>query len=105
MSEVWSRRVYTFKPRYDHQFHLGAAEIRNAVIDIGEDVLGSEFEVEIISVENNQLEIRCVAATGKLVYEMDTRLLIAVLNFCEKNNLDFSVEEMEVKTTDMDDYV
>ena len=105
MSEVLSRRRYTFKPRFDAQLNLGAAEIRVAVLNLGKEVLGSHFEVEILSEKDNIIEVRCEAATGELVYEMDSKLMYRILNFCEKNNLDFSVEEMEAKSHEFDEYV
>ena len=102
MSEVRSRRIYKFRPRFGHQLHLGAAEIRNAVLNLGQEVLGSEFNVEILSEEDNVILISCTAATGELVYEMDSKLMYRIINFCEKNNMDFSVEPMEAQTPDMD---
>ena len=105
MSEVFSRRKYTFKPRFAAQLHLGAAEIRNALLHLGHEVLGSEFEVEILSEQDYTFEVRCEAATGELVYEMDSKIMYRILNFCEKNNLDFSVDELEAKTEGMDDYL
>lgn len=104
MSEVYARRVYTFSPRFGYQLNLGAAELRSAVIDLGHEVLGSRFEASILSEKENKICIRCSAATGALVYEMDMKLMTKLLNFCERNNLDFSVGELEVKTPDMDNW-
>ena len=98
MSEVFSRRVYTFKPRFDHHLHMQAAEIRAAVLNLGHEVLGNEFDCEILSEKDNTIEVRCSAATGQLVYHMDTRLMVKIINFCETNDLDFSVNDLEVRT-------
>ena len=68
-------------------------------------MLGSEFQVEIISEEDFTFEVRCEAATGELVHEMDSKIMYRILNFCERNNLDFSVDEQEAKTEGMDDYM
>jgi len=84
---------------------MGAAEIRAAVLKLGEDVLGSHFSVELISEEENTVEVRCEAATGAIVYEMDSKIMFSILNWCEKEDIDFSVEEMDAMTPDMDDYV
>ena len=84
---------------------MSAEEIRAAVLNLGEDVLGSEFSVEILSKEENMIRVCCSAATGELVYEIDTKILYRVLNFCEKMHLDFAVEDVEVKTHDMDEWV
>ncbi|NHJ13752.1 MAG: hypothetical protein EAX95_08745 [Candidatus Thorarchaeota archaeon] len=97
MSEIFSRRIYTFKPRFGHQLSMGAAEIRNAVLHLGMEVLGNEFSAEILSEEENTIEVQCSAATGQLVYEMDYKLMIRILNFCEKENIDFSIEPMEAR--------
>lgn len=105
LSEICSRRKYTFKPRFAAQLQLGAAEIRNALLHLGEEVLGNHFEVEVLSEDDYTFEVRCEAATGELVYEMDSKIMYRILNFCERNNLDFSVDEMEAMTTGMDDYV
>jgi hypothetical protein len=105
LSEVMSRRTYTFKPRHGHQLYMGAAEIRAAVLNLGQEVLGSNFEVEILSEDDNTIEVRCEAATGEIVYEMDSKLMYRILNFCERNNLDFSVEEMEARSGRMDEYI
>lgn len=105
MSEVYARRIYRFKPRFGHQLHMGAAEIRTAILNLGQDVLGSEFSVEILSEKENTILVQCSAATGELVYEIDTKILYKVLNFCEKNDLDFAVDDVEVKTPDMDEWV
>jgi hypothetical protein len=84
---------------------MNAAEIRAAVLHLGEEVLGSEFTVEILSEKENTIRVCCSAATGKLVYEMDSKILYRVLNFCEKKNLDFAVDDVEVKTPAMDEWV
>ncbi len=102
MSEIYSRRVYTFTPRFGYQLNMQAAEIRAAVLNIGHHILGNEFDAEILSEENNTIEVRCSAATGQMVYHMDTRLMVKIINFCEKHNLDFSVADLEVKTHDTD---
>ncbi len=104
MSEVYSRRVYTFSPRFGYQLNMGAAEIRAAVLNLGHEVLGSIFDAEIIDERKNRICVRCSAATGQLVYEMDMKLMLRILNYCEKHNLDFSVGDMEVKTPDMEDW-
>lgn len=104
MSEVYSRRIYTFSPRFGYQFNMQAAEIRAAVLKIGHEVLGNEFETEILSEKDKTIEVRCSAATGQLVYELDTRLMVKIINFCEKNQLDFAVGDLEVKTPAMDDW-
>ncbi len=105
MSEVYSRRIYRFRPRFGHQLHLGAAEIRSAVLNLGKEVLGNEFSVEIVSEKDNEIMVSCSAATGELVYEMDSKLMYRILNFCEREHLDFSVGDLEVKTPDMDEWV
>ena len=105
MSEVHSRRIYKFKPRWEHQVFMGAAEIRTAVLKLGEEVLGSHFSVEILSEKENTLEVRCEATTGAILYEMDSKIMFSILNWCEREDIDFSVEEMEAMTPDMDDYV
>ncbi len=102
MSEVRSRRIYRFKPRFGHQLHLGAAEIRNAVLNLGKEVLGSEFTVEILSEEDNVILVSCTAATGELVYEMDSKLMYRIINFCEKHDLDIAIEPMEAQIPQMD---
>jgi hypothetical protein len=84
---------------------MGAAEIRTAVLKLGEDVLGSQFSVKIISEKESTLEVRCEATTGAILYEMDSKIMFSILNWCEKEDIDFSVEEMEAMTPDMDDYV
>ncbi len=84
---------------------MGAAEIRTAVLKLGEDVLGSHFSVKVLSVEESTLEVRCEATTGAILYEMDSKIMFSILNWCEKEDIDFSVEEMEAKTPDMDDFV
>ncbi|MBN2229626.1 MAG: hypothetical protein JW779_08515 [Candidatus Thorarchaeota archaeon] len=104
MSEVYSRRIYTFTPRFGYQLNMQAAEIRAAVLNIGHEVLGNEFDAEILSEDDNTIEVRCSAATGQLVYSMDTRLMVKIINFCETHNLDFSVADLEVKTPDMDEW-
>jgi hypothetical protein len=104
MSEVYARRIYTFRPRFGYHLHLGAAELRSAVIDLGHEVLGSRFSAKILSEEENKICIRCSAATGALVYELDMKLMTKLLNFCERNNLDFSVGELEVKMHDMENW-
>jgi hypothetical protein len=104
MSEVFSRRVYTFSPRFGYQLNMGAAEIRSAVLNLGHEVLGSIFDAEIVDETKNKICVRCSAATGTLVYEMDMKLMLKILNFCEKHNLDFAVGDMEVRTHDMEDW-
>jgi len=104
MSEVYSRRVYTFTPRFGYQFNMQAAEIRTAVLKIGQEILGNEFEAEILSEKDKTLEVRCSAATGQLVYSLDLRLMVKIINFCDKNQLDFAVADLEVKTPDMDEW-
>ena len=104
MSEVHSKRVYTFHARYGHHLHMSAAELRNTILNLGSKILGSEYTVEVISEEENTIEVRCEAATGELVYEMDSKLIYKILNYCEKHNLDFSVGDMLVKTPDMDEW-
>jgi len=104
MSEVYSRRVYTFSPRFGYQFNLQAAELRAAVLKIGQEVLGNEFEAEILSEKDKTIEVRCSAATGQLVYSLDLRLMVKIINFCDKNQLDFAVADLEVKTPDMDEW-
>ncbi|TFF84847.1 hypothetical protein EU524_00085 [Candidatus Thorarchaeota archaeon] len=104
MSEVYSRRIYTFAPRFGHQLEMGAAEIRAVVLNLGHEVLGNVFSAEIVDERENKICVRCSAATGELVYQMDMRLMLKILNFCERNNLDFSVGDMEVKTPDMDNW-
>ncbi|NHI82961.1 MAG: hypothetical protein EAX81_01470 [Candidatus Thorarchaeota archaeon] len=89
--------MYTFRPRYGYQLSMGAAEIRNAVLGLGKEVLGSEFTAEILSEEDNTIEVQCSAATGQLVYEMDYKLMIRILNFCETENIDFSIEPMRAR--------
>ncbi len=84
---------------------MGAAEIRTAVLKLGEDVLGSQFSVKIISEKESTLEVRCEATTGAILYEMDSKIMFSILNWCEKEDIDFSVEKMEAMTPDMDDYV
>lgn len=104
MSEVYARRVYTFAPRFGHELSMGAAEIRAAVLNLGGEVLGNEFSAEILDETKNKICVRCSAATGEMVYQIDMRLMLKILNFCEKNNLDFSVGDVEVKTPDMDNW-
>ncbi len=84
---------------------MGTAEIRAAVLKLGEEVLGSQFSVEILSEKENTLEVRCEATTGAILYEMDSKIMFSILNWCEREDIDFSVEEMEAMTPDMDDYV
>ncbi|MHA1216884.1 MAG: hypothetical protein ACTSPX_06145 [Candidatus Thorarchaeota archaeon] len=102
MSEIYSRRVYKFKPRHGHQIHLGAAEIRAAVLNLGKEVLGNEFTAEVISEDDGTILVSCSAATGQLVDEMDQKLMVKIINFCEKHGLSVQVGEMEVMTPDED---
>ncbi len=105
MSEVYSRRVYSFKPRFGYQLNMQAAEIKAAVLNIGHEVLGNEFDCEILSENDKTIEVRCSAATGQLVYSMDTRLMVKIINFCENNNLDFAVDDLEVRTHDSEEWM
>ncbi len=98
MSEIYSRRLYKFKPRHGHQVHLGAAEIRAAVLNLGREVLGNEFDAQVISEEDGTVLVTCSAATGQLVDEMDKKLMVKIINFCEKHDLSVEVGEMEVMT-------
>lgn len=104
MSEVFSRRIYTFRPRFGYQLNMQAAEIRSAVLNLGHEVLGNEFDAQILSEEDNTIEVCCSAATGQLVYSMDMRLMVKILNFCEMNNLDFSVDDLDVRTHEMEEW-
>jgi hypothetical protein len=105
MSEVFARRIYTFRPRFGYQLNLQAAEIKAAVLNIGQEVLGNEFDCEILSEKDKTLQVCCSAATGQLVYSMDTRLMVKIINFCETNNLDFSVDDLEVRTHHSEDWM
>ena len=98
MSEIYSRRVYKFKPRQGHKLQLGAAEIGAAVLNLGKEVLGSEFTVEVISEDDGTILVSCSAATGQLVDEMDQKLMVKMINFCEEHDLSVQVGEMEVMT-------
>jgi hypothetical protein len=102
--EVHSRRVYTFKAIEDHQLSLGAAEIRNAVLNLGKDMNDCEFDVDILSEKENQIIVECRAATGPRVYEMDHKIMVKVINFCETHNLDFSVSSIEARLGDEDEW-
>jgi len=104
MSEVFSRRVYTFTPRFGYQLNMQAAEIRAAVLNIGQEVLGNHFDAKIISEEDNTIMVCTSAATGQLVYSLDTQLMVKIINFCERNNLDFSVDDLEVRTHESEEW-
>lgn len=98
MSEIYARRLYTFKPRHGHQVHLGAAEIRAAVLNLGKEVLGNEFTAEVVSEEEGTILVSCSSATGQLIDEMDSKLMVKIINFCETHDLVVSVGELEVMT-------
>ncbi len=84
---------------------MGAAEIRAAILNIGSEVLGSEFTVDILSEEDNTIVVQCAAATGELVYQMDSQLMYKIIRFCEVNNMDFSADDMDAKTPGMEDWI
>ncbi len=98
MSEIFARRIYKFKPRHGHQVHLGAAEIRAAILNLGKEVLGNEFTAEVMSEDDGTILVSCSSATGQIVDEIDTKLMVKIINFCEQNNLTVSVGEMDVRT-------
>lgn len=84
--------------------HLTAAEIRSAILNLGTKIKGAKYTVEVLSEDTDQIEIYCIAPTGELVYEMDTKIMYKILNFCEANNLDFSVGPLKAKTPTMDEW-
>jgi len=96
MSEICARRLYKFRSCHGHQVHLGAAEIRAAVLNLGREVLGDEFDAQVVSEEDGTVLVTCSAPTGRIVDEMDKKLMVKIINFCEKHNLSVEVGEMEV---------
>ncbi|MHA1769999.1 MAG: hypothetical protein ACTSYL_10300 [Candidatus Thorarchaeota archaeon] len=105
MSEIFAQRLYTFRPRHGHQVHLGAAEIRAAILNLGKEVLGNEFTAEVVSEKEGTVLVSCSSASGQIVDEMDTKLMVKIINFCEQNNLEVSVGDMEVRTRPDEDWV
>ncbi|MBD3404981.1 MAG: hypothetical protein GF411_02460 [Candidatus Lokiarchaeota archaeon] len=104
VTEVHSKRIYKFKPRFGAQVQMTAAEIRSAILNLGSQITGAKYTVEVLSEKDDSIEVYCIAPTGQLVYEMDSKLMFKILNFCEKTNLDFSVGELKAKTPDMEEW-